>query len=157
MPRERPASIPSLPFTLLRRAEALQRRLPLEVTDAAASALRGGRTPTSQRMSPEKEAGLRSRLSVVYLDLEEANAMVERTKPLADRHALAFSTADTALREAIDDRNRTRDGRCLFALYNARVTAGHAWNPHRTRLNTAMSWRKALMEEAQWLNKEIGT
>lgn len=82
--------------------------------------------------------------------------MVKRTKPLADRHAWIFSRADTALREAIEKRNVERNGRCLFTLYDARVAAGHAWNPHRARLNDGMRWRKALMDEAVWLNKEIG-
>jgi hypothetical protein len=83
--------------------------------------------------------------------------MVERSKPSADWHAVRFSDADTALREAVETRDRMRDGRDLFAFYDARVAAGHAWNPHRRRLNEAMGWRKSLMDEAQAINKELGT
>lgn len=110
-----------------------------------------------QGRNPVKETGLRKKLARVYLDLEEANAEVEATKPSADFYAMRFSNADTALRDAIAKREAVGEPRTLFHLYDARVAAGFAWNPHRKKLATAMSWRTALMTEAAALNKELGT
>lgn len=37
-----------------------------------------------------------------------------------------------------------------LAAYDARMAAGHAWHPHRTRLREATRWLKAIKEEMDW-------
>ncbi len=105
---------------------------------------------------PENEAGLRGELAAVYRDLEEANGQVEAVAPIASQYAMAFTQADLALKHAIAQREMLGGPRYVFEFYDARVAAGHAWHPHRQRLNDALRWRKALMDAAQAINKELG-
>lgn len=157
MPRGKPASLPSLPFTPLRGEGSATRGLPLGVADTASLPLVGGRAAGSNGRRPEKEAGLRESLSSVYRDLEQANREVEESTPIAGHHAMLFSRADIALREALALRDEEGEPRRrIFGYYDNRLTAGHAWNPHRQRLKDAMRWRTALMDEAKAINKELG-
>lgn len=110
-----------------------------------------------KRRNPEKETGLRQRLAKIYEQLEEAHSEVERHKPISDHLGQIFREADTALRAAHASRLLKGEPMNLFPFYDARVAAGFAWNPHRTALNTALSWRKSIMDEAKMLNKELGT
>lgn len=114
-------------------------------------------TPDTRRGHvPKNETGLREKLARVYRDLEIANGLVEKIKPSADYHAICFSNTDHSLRAALAERDARGERYTLFHLYDARMNAGHAWHPFRQKLNETMSWRKALMEEAAGLNKDLG-
>jgi hypothetical protein len=43
----------------------------------------------------------------------------------------------------------------MLRAYDARVAAGHAWNPHRTNLRDAERWLKALRSELTNINMEL--
>lgn len=114
-------------------------------------------TPDIRRgRNPENETGLRQELAQAYEDLEEANKMVEDTAPIAGDYAMRFSYADQALRQKLAERMVTGGPRYVFEFYDARVAAGHAWHPHRKKLEEALRWRRALMDIAKALNKELG-
>ena len=60
----------------------------------------------------------------------------------------AFKAAHAAL-SALPPRSVVgKDAR--LAAYDARLRAGHAWHPHRTRLREANRWIKAINEEMDW-------
>lgn len=145
------------PSTPLRGDGSAQRTLSLGVEPAALPSPLGGSGRRLVRERPEKEIGLRERLAQVYRDLEMANSEVEALKPSAEYHGMRFQNADHELREAIHKREVSGQSYTLFELYDARVEAGHAWNPYRKKLSEAMNWRKSLMDEAASLNKELGT
>lgn len=114
-------------------------------------------TPDTRRGgNPENETGLRQELAKVYEDLEEANKIVEHTSPIAGDYAMRFSYADQALRQKLAERMIAGEPRYVFEFYDARVAAGHAWHPHRKKLEDALRWRKALMDLAKAMNKELG-
>lgn len=44
----------------------------------------------------------------------------------------------------------------LFAAYDERVLAGHAWHPYRSQADDLAGWLKRLREDLKAVNKEIG-
>jgi len=88
--------------------------------------------------------------------MEEARLEIRRWSSEAIRLEAAFKSADTELREAIVRRDGAAVRYTVFDYYDARLAAGHAWYPFKTKLADAMRWHKACLDEATAINKELG-
>ena len=65
-----------------------------------------------------------------------------------DPFEIAFREAHRVLRELPPQPVTSKADR--LAAYDARLAAGHAWNPHRARLRDANRWIAAIQEEIDW-------
>lgn len=90
------------------------------------------------------------------LELIEAEALARQEQieaEVADApHRVAFHEAHAALAAIYAT---TTDRAELFAAYDARMAAGHAWNPHRARLRDAERWHRAILAELRYVNEAL--
>jgi len=87
-------------------------------------------------------------LFLLQIDLLIATRERDRAQWEQDPFERAFRVAHRALAELPP---RPVVGKAArLAAYDARMKAGHAWHPHRSRLREANRWVKAIREEMGW-------
>jgi hypothetical protein len=107
------------------------------------------RTKAAQLREAEK------RRDLAYASLPKAVAEISQAKDAAEPFARAFWHAHAALELASGGQTPlTKDQ--LFAAYDLRLEAGHAWWPHRRRLDDAAAWLKALQKEIKECDALLG-
>lgn len=131
---------------------------------------KSGRTGLSLAVSPAKSGGLpfpQVRASGRNLhdeamrlrnEIEKAEAERSTAEALQAPFKARFELATDRLAElwAMRRRGVTVTHDAILKAYDARVAAGHAWNPTRVRLQDAERWLKALRSELTNINLEIG-
>jgi hypothetical protein len=106
-----------------------------------------GETRQKRRARPRVVA---TDLALFLLKIDLASATHERDAAQWEQGPFerAFKAAHAAL-SALPPRSVVgKEAR--LAAYDARLRAGHAWHPHRTRLREANRWIKAINEEMDW-------
>jgi hypothetical protein len=106
-------------------------------------------------ITTETRKKLEAELAALQRDMAEAEQAIANAAPEADRCEGIFRAADKALRDAVEARDRAGQRWPLFHLYDARMHAGHAWNPHRSRLRDAIRWHKAVCDAAAAIEKKL--
>lgn len=81
------------------------------------------------------------------LEAEEADGPFRRA--FWEAHSVLAATYATQLKIGPHDKAE------LFAAYDARMLAGHAWNPHKQRLRDAERWHKAVLAELRYVNEAL--
>lgn len=112
-----------------------------------------GQRGPAQSSKRDGSGSLKEQAEVLYADLLAARSLVLQRAASATPYENAFQEAHAALLNA-NRASLTKPQ--LFALYDARMHAGHAWNPHRKRLKDAQAWGKAIMSDLQAINQAIG-
>lgn len=92
-------------------------------------------------------------------EIEEAEDISAKLRSVQEPFADAFRIATATLETIWLTRKSGRQipSKIVLAAYDARVTAGHQWNPHRIRYQETLRWLKTLRMELKDVNREIGT
>jgi hypothetical protein len=85
---------------------------------------------------------------LLRIDLADATYQRDAAQWGQDPFERAFKAAHACL-SALPPRTVVGKSTRL-AAYDARMKAGHAWHPHRTRLREATRWIKAIKEDMDW-------
>jgi hypothetical protein len=117
------------------------------------------RSPTEDNTSKQAKkvnaAELQAELEILRRDAIEAQQAISDATPEADRCESIFRAADARLRRAIATRDSAGLRYPLLDHYDDRMRAGHAWNPHRSRLRDAIRWHKAVCDEIMAVSKKL--
>ena len=107
-------------------------------------------------LAPDRIAATRiSQLEVLRTDLRQALALAASCDAIQQPFANDFYRADRALRALWDIRHAggSVDRTTMTDAYDARLHAGHAWNPSRTALKEADQWAANIEREINHLTK----
>ena len=101
--------------------------------------------------------GIREALALLYGQAEDTRHQVDVAAAMQDPFESAFRAADATLRHMHQRRDVGADiARAdMFAAYDRRMWAGHAWHPHRERLRDMNRWLKAIQKEITEMNVEL--
>ncbi len=104
-------------------------------------------------------AGLRDQRLRLEREVEEAEALLAVANADQAPYAEVFHLTDATLRQLHADRKAggVISKIDMLAAYDARMEAGHAWNPFRAKAQELAGWLKALRHELKAVNQEIGT
>ena len=115
-------------------------------------------TPRKRLGKGQRKLLAQRRLDVAMEALPMALKAIAATRPANDQHEKAFRQAHDDLAETYEMHARgTLTKEALFAAYDRRLLAGHAWHPHREAYRTAKAWFDAIQEEIELANLELGS
>lgn len=102
---------------------------------------------------------LRANANRLMIEIEKGEAQAAALAVEEEPFKHAFYAANDALAVAWASK---RSGKHvskaqMLAIYDARVSAGHDWNPYRARYQDALRWLKTLRMELKDVNYAIGT
>lgn len=116
------------------------------------------RPRTKQPSFFDQDVGLRAQRRHLEAQLEEAEYVMQRSHAAQLPFANAFWEAHRALESLHTKRDAGQpiSKAELFAAYDARLHAGHAWYPSKTAFDDMQRWHRAVTRDLNAVREQIG-